>query len=230
MVDVMKNGLVIVDEQVDFAEGGALPVAGGTHVAKRTYDYVMAHGDDYLVIVATKDWHPDPGYTTARRLPSGLSGDYHFEHFSENPDYDTTWPPHCVQNTPGSEFIPALHAEEGFIDRVFFKGQEGPAYSGFEGVMDLEEDRLAILDEGWSVEGVQVASLDWYLKYWGITDLDIVGLALDYCVKATALDAAKLGYHTRLLMNLTAAVNGAAAQHPLLEMGQHGIEITVGQT
>src|SRR5690348_9399169 len=111
-------------------------------------------------------------------------------HFADDPDYVRTWPAHCVAGTEGVGFHPnfAPAVTSGAIDAVFEKGAYAAAYSGFEGV-----------DEN----GVSLA--DW-LRAREITEVDVVGIATDHCVRATALDAAKEGFRTQVLLDLTAAV------------------------
>lgn len=114
--------------------------------------------------------------------------DHHIEpgdHFAAEPDYVDTWPPHCTAGSPGAE----LHAplQESNFEAVFEKGHHSAAYSGFEGNCDGE-------------------GLDEWLADHEVTRVDIVGIATDYCVKATALDAAGAGLTTRVLLPLTAAV------------------------
>ena len=115
--------------------------------------------------------------------------DHHIDpgaHFSSTPDFVDSWPPHCVAGTPGAEFHPNL-TWRGF-DAVFDKGEYAAAYSGFEGA-DAAGESLA----------------DW-LRDRGATQVDVCGIATDYCVKATALDSARAGFPTRVLLDLTAAV------------------------
>lgn len=173
----MNRALILVDCQRDFIEGGALAVAGGEAVTEAIAAYVVAHGteDDYTLIVATKDFHPDRA---------------DFGHFAADPDYRDTWPPHCVQGSTGVEFAPAIGQldADDWIDAVFYKGTESAAYSGFEG------DHLGV-------------SLDSYLRTHEIEAVDVVGLAFDYCVAATAIDAVTHGYQTRVVRDLTAAVH-----------------------
>ncbi len=107
-------------------------------------------------------------------------------HWSASPDFVDTWPVHCKARTFGAELHPALAG--GRIDRAFFKGATSAAYSGFE-----------------ATDGD--AGLGEYLLQAGVTDVDIVGIATDYCVKATALDAVKYGFTTRVLLPYTAAVD-----------------------
>ena len=115
--------------------------------------------------------------------------DHHIDpgaHFSARPDFVDSWPPHCVVGTPGAEF----HDELTFRDfaAVFYKGQYAPAYSAFEGVTADGETLTA------------------WLRARGIDQLDICGIATDYCVRATALDALREGFEATVLLDLTAAV------------------------
>ena len=109
------------------------------------------------------------------------------DHWSDDPDFVNTWPVHCKANTFGAELHSAL--DGGRIDRKFYKGATSAAYSGFEA-----SDGDAGLGE--------------YLLSIGVTDVDVVGIASDYCVKATAIDAVKYGFRTRVLLPYTAAVDG----------------------
>jgi nicotinamidase/pyrazinamidase len=161
----MKTALIVVDVQNDFCEGGSLAVEGGADVAWRINDIAA----NYDVVVATKDWHIDPG-----------------AHFSETPDFVDSWPVHCVADSEGAQFHPNLLVE---FDDVFYKGQYAAAYSGFEGKNNL----------GFSLQE--------YLVKRGVVAVDVVGLAFDYCVKATALDAAKGRFDVNVILPHTAAVN-----------------------
>ena len=107
-------------------------------------------------------------------------------HFSKTPDFVDSWPPHCVVGTPGQELHPDLTFRD--FDGVFDKGAHEAAYSGFEG------------------SNADGRGLDEFLAESGVTDVDVCGIATDYCVRATALDAATLGYVTTVLTDLTAAV------------------------
>ncbi len=107
-------------------------------------------------------------------------------HFSDTPDFVDSWPRHCVVGTAGQELHPNLTYRD--FDGVFDKGSYEAAYSGFEG------------------ENADGRGLDEFLAESGVTDVDVCGIATDYCVSATALDAAMLGYVTTVLTDLTAAV------------------------
>ncbi len=135
--------------------------------------------------------------------------DHHVDpgsHWSSDPDYVESWPVHCEVGTPGEEFHPALDASR--FDAVFRKGRHEAAYSGFEGT-----------DES----GTGLA--DW-LRERGVTAVDVCGIATDYCVRATALDAAAAGFTTRLLPDLCAAVAPQTGEAALAEMQQAGVSTT----
>ncbi|MFE5868384.1 isochorismatase family protein [Streptomyces roseifaciens] len=188
----MQRALIIVDVQNDFCEGGSLAVAGGADVAAAITDLVGEATPGYRHIVATRDHHIDPG-----------------AHFSAAPDYENTWPPHCVAGTEGSGFHPnfAPVIASGAIDAVFDKGAYAAAYSGFEGT-----------DEN----GVSLA--DW-LRERGVTEVDVVGIATDHCVRATALDAAREGFSTHVLLDLTAGVAPGTTEKALDEMRAGGVDL-----
>ncbi|MDN5718242.1 MAG: isochorismatase family protein [Janibacter sp.] len=118
----MSRALVLVDIQNDFCEGGSLAVEGGAAVAARAAERVLADRDGtsggYAAIVATADWHHDPGEHWAR---------------DGEPNFTSTWPVHCAAGTPGAEFHPSLAPGLPHVDAVFRKGAHEAAYSGFEG-------------------------------------------------------------------------------------------------
>ncbi len=114
--------------------------------------------------------------------------DYHINpgtHFGNPPDFVDSWPVHCVVGTSGTDFHPALETER--IEAVFTKGEHQAAYSGFQGHSD----------------GLGLAE---WLRAHEVTDVDVVGIATDHCVRATALDAVTEGFRTRVLLHLTAGV------------------------
>jgi nicotinamidase/pyrazinamidase len=174
-----SRALVIVDVQNDFCEGGSLAVDGGAAVASRITSFLAEHASDYDAVVTTQDWHIDPG-----------------SHFSDSPDFVDSWPRHCVAGSPGADFHPDL--DVAAVDAMFRKGQYAAAYSGFEGHAAQYGDAAG--DSGDS------ATLDAWLREHGIGAVDVVGIATDYCVRATALDAARSGYATRVLTGLCAGI------------------------
>lgn len=127
----MSRALVIVDVQNDFCEGGALAVTGGAAVANNVSAYLRDHRAEYVAVVATRDWHIDPG-----------------AHFAAQPDYVNTWPAHCVAGTAGAAFHPGLDSVVDFVaqvDAIVSKGNYTAAYSGFEGSTDTGESLSAYL-------------------------------------------------------------------------------------
>ncbi|OBG58696.1 nicotinamidase [Mycobacterium sp. E1715] len=138
--------------------------------------------------------------------------DYHVrpgDHFSHRPDYSSTWPPHCIAGSPGADFRPDLDTSR--IEAVFRKGAYAAAYSGFEGV---DQSGTTLLD---------------WLRRHGIDEVDVVGIATEQCVRATAEDAARAGLTTRVLVDLTAAVAPDSAARALAEMRSAGVELVRGQ-
>jgi nicotinamidase/pyrazinamidase len=183
------RALLIVDVQNDFCEGGSLAVAGGGAVAHAISTYLDGPGGaGYDHVVATQDYHVDPG-----------------DHFSATPDFAASWPPHCVAGTPGARFHPGLAT--GRIEAVFRKGAVSAAYSGFEG-----EDEQGLPLGAWLAER-------------GVTAVDVAGIATDYCVLATAKDAAAAGLRTRVLVGLTAGVAEDTTEAALEEMRAAGVEL-----
>jgi nicotinamidase/pyrazinamidase len=183
----MSRALIIVDVQNDFCEGGSLPVAGGAGVAAAISATLSAGTWDH--VVATKDYHIDPG-----------------RHFSDHPDYLDSWPAHCVVGTPGADFHPNLVTDR--IEAIFHKGEHAAAYSGFEGRTE---------------DGVGLA--DW-LRQRSVTAVEVVGIATDHCVRATALDAVAAGFATTVLLDLTAGVAPGTTEAALQEFRTASVATT----
>jgi nicotinamidase/pyrazinamidase len=185
----VARALIIVDVQKDFCEGGSLAVAGGAAVAAGISAALAAPAGGWEHVVATKDWHIDPG-----------------NHFSDHPDYLDSWPVHCVVGSAGADFHPSLVTER--IEAVFHKGEHKAAYSGFEGHTEQGET-LA----GW-------------LRERSVTEVELVGIATDHCVRATALDARAEGFATTVLLDLTAGVTPGTTEAALAEFRTASIETT----
>ncbi len=191
----MSRALIVVDVQNDFCEGGSLAVSGGADVAFRIggllHQWQQADPEDrgYSHVVATRDHHIDPG-----------------DHFSDDPDFEHSWPPHCVVGTDGVSFHPNLDPQP--FDAIFDKGEHAAAYSGFEGKAQ---------------DGTGLA--DW-LRGHGVTSVDVCGIATDYCVRATALDAVRAGFSTAVLTDLTAGVAPASTERALAELEGAGVRLT----
>ncbi|VEI22795.1 nicotinamidase/pyrazinamidase [Rothia aeria] len=204
----MTKALIIVDVQNDFCAGGALATDRGAKVAALISEYVEDNHHRYEAVVATQDWHIDPG-----------------AHFSDTPDFVDSWPVHCVANTEGAEIHPNLDTD--YIEAYFRKGRYEAAYSGFEGLQAPEESVMtgehepgATLDD----EGPKTPLADWLDEH-EIQDVDIVGIATDYCVLATAKDAVDAGYETRVLIDLTAPVHENKLDEIIAEMEDEGITV-----
>ncbi|WP_028642956.1 isochorismatase family protein [Nocardioides sp. URHA0020] len=127
------------------------------------------------------------------------------DHWSREPDYAASWPIHCRVGTDGEAFHPNLDPQP--FDAIFLKGERTAAYSGFEGR---------------TVEGVDL--VDW-LRTHEVTSVDVCGIATDHCVRATALDAARAGFETRLLVDLCAGVAPESTTAALAEMRAAGVRV-----
>ncbi|WP_066292405.1 isochorismatase family protein [Arthrobacter sp. B6] len=214
----MSRALIIVDVQNDFCEGGSLAVAGGADVAAAISDYVDAHHLEFDHIVATQDWHIDPG-----------------DHFSEAPDFKDSWPPHCIAGTRGAELHPDLDTE--YIQAYFQKGQFAAAYSGFEGLLAPEDavptgDRQPGTLAAGAVAGDpetyaaadDAIGLDDWLQSHDVEDVVVVGIATDYCVMATSLDAVQAGYSVTVIRSLTAGI-AEDLEDAVAEMELGGVDV-----
>jgi len=187
----MTRALIIVDVQNDFCEGGSLAVAGGASVAAAITRLLQSGPQRYDVVVGTKDWHVDPG-----------------RHFSPEPDWVDTWPPHCIAGTPGADTHPALDVSA--VQAWFTKGEQAAAYSGFEGATDDDGRRIGLAA---------------WLRERGVDAVDVVGIATDHCVRATALDAVTEGFATRVLLDLTAGVAPVTTEAAMATLRDAGADV-----
>lgn len=216
----MANALIIVDVQNDFCEGGALAVTGGTTVAARLAellsDGAAAAGFDH--VVATQDWHIDPG-----------------SHFSATPDFVSSWPVHCVAGSPGAQWHPALAPMASTVEAWVRKGRYEDAYSGFQGraltpgaagtagaVGLAGIAGAAEPGPGEPLPGQPLA--DW-LESRGVSHVTVAGLATDFCVRATALDAARLGLDVTVRPSLVAAVYPGRTEEVFAELRTAGVTV-----
>jgi nicotinamidase/pyrazinamidase len=184
----MSRALIIVDVQNDFCEGGSLAVAGGAGVAAGISRLLRSSPRRWDHVVATKDYHVDPG-----------------GHFGDPPDFVDSWPPHCRVGTAGADFHPELDTDR--IEATFTKGEYQAAYSGFEG----------------STGSIGLAA---WLRMHDVDTVELVGIATDHCVRATALDAAREGFAATVLLDLTAGVAGPTTDRALDAMRTAGVELT----
>ncbi len=196
------KALIIIDVQNDFCPGGALPVPEGDWVV----EIINGLQSEFDLIVATQDWHPaNHGSFAANHL-----GRHAGEQIELAGLPQILWPVHCVQGTLGAEFHPGL--DRSRIARVFQKGADRDidSYSGF-------------FDNGHR----HATGLGEYLQGQGVTDVYICGLATDYCVKATALDAVGLGFKTFLVEDACRGVELQSGDvgRAIEEMQERGVEI-----
>jgi nicotinamidase/pyrazinamidase len=196
------KALILVDIQNDFLPGGALAVAGGDEIASPANRLM----EDFEIVVATQDWHPpDHGSFAANHLGKEV-----YESIDLHGLPQTLWPVHCVRDTSGAEFAPGLDVRR--ITRVFQKGTrpEVDSYSGFHDNGHRHSTGMA----------------DW-LREQGVTQLTVCGLATDYCVKFTALDAVSEGFQVTLALAASRGVNLMAGDvdKAVEEMRGAGVDI-----
>jgi len=196
------RALIIVDVQNDFLPGGALAVPNGDEVIP-VANRVSAEFD---LVIATQDWHPPNHGSFAANHPGKKPG----EVIDLNGIEQILWPVHCVQNTPGAAFARALDTSR--VERVFHKGTDASidSYSTF---FDNARRKATGLGD--------------YLKQRGVRSIHILGLATDYCVKFSALDAVDLGFQTLVIEDGCRAVElrpGDAAR-AIEEMKAAGVAV-----
>lgn len=196
------HALLLIDIQNDFLPGGALAVPGGDEIIP----HVNALMPGFDLIVATQDWHPPDHGSFAANHP----GKNVFEITDLNGLSQTMWPVHCVQNTGGALFAPTLETRR--IAKVFPKGTD-PGIDSYSGFFDNGHRSDTGLEE--------------WLKEQGVTDLTLCGLATDYCVKFTALDAIACGFKVNLHSAACRGVDLQAGdcEKAVEEMRAHGVVI-----
>lgn len=193
----LATALLVVDVQNDFCPGGSLATAGGDVVARAIADHLRATQDRFAAVVATKDWHEDPG-----------------DHWSDEPDFVDSWPVHCQVGTDGAAFHPAVAEVADSFDAVFHKGRFEAAYSGFEGHLAGEGDT--------SDQDTDPTMLASWLRERGIDQVEVCGIATDHCVRATVIDALSAGFSAHVLLPLTSGVDAAASTSAVQEMEAAG--------
>jgi len=196
------NCLVLVDIQNDFLPGGALAVPDGDAVipvANRLQSL-------FPLVVATQDWHPANHGSFAANHP----GRKVFEQIELNGLPQTLWPVHCVQGTPGAELAPTLRRER--IAKIFPKGTD-PGIDSYSGLFDNGHRKSTGLGE--------------WIKAKGVTEVFVCGLATDYCVKFTALDAVQFGFKTHFIEDASRGVNLQPndVKNAIAEMARTGVGV-----
>lgn len=177
-----NQALIVVDIQNDFCPGGALAVADGDQIIARVNGLM----DGFGCIVLTQDWHP-AGHSSFASQHAGAAP---FSQIEMDYGPQTLWPDHCIIGSPGAEFHPDLHSNKGHL--VIRKGFRSgiDSYSAF-----FENDHKT------------PTGLEGYLRARGVSAVTLVGLATDYCVAYSAMDAAALGFQTTVLMGATRAID-----------------------
>lgn len=190
------KALIVVDVQNDFCDDGALPIKGGYDVAWAIKNHLLIAWRDYDRIIFTRDWH---------RSTTDNGG-----HFALKPDYVDTWPAHCLAESHGAEY--ANDGLAGFVRggdhkvTEILKGWDEPAYSGFEGI---------------AKDGTTLVQ-----KLYGISQIEVCGLAFDYCVAATALDARRdTPAIVTVLTDLTASVSRKTELKAAHRMARFGVTL-----
>ncbi|OSN00897.1 MULTISPECIES: bifunctional nicotinamidase/pyrazinamidase [Lonsdalea] len=202
----MTKALLLIDLQNDFCPGGSLAVSEGDCVIPVANRVISACQTAHAAVVASLDWHPADHRSFAVNSGTTIGEVGELEGLPQ-----VWWPAHCVAGEPGAEFHPAL--EQQAIDWIVRKGTDSSidSYSAF-------------FDNGHRVK----TELDDWLRARHIDSLTIMGLATDYCVKYTVLDALALGYHTEVLVDGCRGVNlqPADSQEALQEMRARGAILT----
>ncbi len=198
-----KEALIVVDMQNDFCEGGALAVAGGNAIVPAVNRLIARY--DHVVL--TQDWHPAGHASFASSYSDGKP--FQTTRFAYGPQ--TLWPDHCVQGTSGAAFHPELDTTKPqmIVRKGFHAGID--SYSAFR-----ENDRMTR------------TGLDGYLKARGFTRVILCGLALDYCVAWTAIDARQAGFDVAVVLEATAAIDlEGSKRQKTIEMRQAGIDFSI---
>lgn len=202
MAEDPNTALIMIDIQTDFCPGGALAVDGGDQILDR----VNGMQDDFSVKVLTQDWHPSDHSSFA----DNHDGAEPFSLIDMPYGPQVLWPRHCVQGSTGASFKEGLMTDK--TDLVIRKGFRASidSYSAF-----FENDHKTR------------TGLDGYLRERGVDELVFVGLATDFCVRFSAVDAAKLGYKVRVILDACRAIDldGSLAE-AVADMESNGVRLT----
>jgi nicotinamidase/pyrazinamidase len=194
------KALLVIDVQNDFLPGGKLEIKGGNQIISKINDLM----NNYNLIVATKDWHPENHISFSSNHEGKKVGDI----IKYNGINQILWPNHCIQESFGSKFPKELNYNK--INKIVYKGtnKDIDSYSGFNDNAKDASTELSV-----------------FLKDKGVDKLDCVGLATEYCVKHTALDAVKEGFNTRVIMSCTKGLSNNDIKDAINEMRINGIVI-----
>ncbi|ANP37376.1 MULTISPECIES: bifunctional nicotinamidase/pyrazinamidase [Rhodobacterales] len=199
----MPSALIVIDVQNDFCSGGALAVAGGEEVTAP----INAMMDRYDAVILTQDWHP-AGHSS---FASSHPGEAAFGLVEMPYGPQVLWPDHCVQGTPGAAFHKDLRQDGDLIIRKGFRAAVD-SYSAF-----FENDKTT------------PTGLEGYLRNRDLMDLTLVGLATDFCVAFSALDAARLGFDVRVDLSACRAIDLEGSLNTALkDMQEAGVHLGQG--
>lgn len=198
----MKNALIIVDLQNDFLPGGSLPVPNGDQIIPIA-NTLQSH---FEIVIATKDWHPEDHGSFAKNHPGHKPGDV----VELNGLSQILWPTHCVQNSTGSEFSSDFDTSR--ITKIFYKGTN-PKIDSYSAFFDNAHRQSTGLAD--------------YLKEKNVEEIYLLGLATDYCVKYSALDARHLGFQVTVIEDACRGIDlkTGDVDKALAEMKQAGVKI-----
>ena len=199
----MSSALIIIDIQNDFCGGGALAVKDGETII----EHINLVQKDFDTIILTQDWHPEEHTSFASNHNAEAYSNMEMDYGSQ-----VLWPDHCIQGSIGAKFHPNLNHEKA--DAIIRKGSNPSvdSYSAF-----FENDK------------VTPTGLHGYLKDRDVTDLTLVGLATDYCVAFSAVDAAKLGYSVTVRLDMARAIdNGGSLNSAIDKMSKAGVNLENG--
>ncbi len=205
----MQRALIVVDMQNDFLPGGALAVPEGDAVVAPIVDLLQAK-DRYELLVFSQDWHPQGHGSFA----SAHADSSPFQLGELNGLPQMLWPDHCIEGTPGAQLVADI---EKLLPELKENGRKiGIIKKG----LDPSVDSYSAFFDNARCHDTGLATI---LKKQGIKEVDVVGLALDYCVKYTALDAASLGFSTRVLLQASRAVDPSSLQQVFAEFNEAGV-------
>ena len=196
----MSRALILVDIQNDFVPGGALPVPEGDQIIPVVNQLLPA----FDLVVATQDWHPQNHGSFASNHP----GKKIYDVIELNGLEQILWPDHCVQGTAGADFVPGLNMNP--VEAIFRKGTD-PGIDSYSGFFDNGRKKSTGLAD--------------YLKGRGVEEVFVVGLAGEFCVNYTILDAAELGFKTYLIKDATRPLDWQNFEQAMGNMRKHGVQI-----
>ncbi len=202
----MSEALLVIDVQNDFCPNGALAVAGGDTIVQP----INAEMDKFNTVVLTQDWHP----TDHKSFASSHENKKPFDIVAMPYGDQVLWPDHCIQGSIGSRFHPDLNHTRA--DVIIRKGSN-PAVDSYSAFYENENDK------------VTSTGLHGYLKNREVTKLTLVGLATDYCVAFSALDAAKLGYAVTVRLDMARGIETDGSLNAALDkMSKAGVNLVNG--